>query len=163
MPLRGVPVFVKQVHDVLHVVVEVGAVEGHAETDAALSSIVHRGKEGIVAPAPGPVHLEVLEREQGFALCGVEHAHQAKDAVVGTGQHVAARRPSHRLNFGAAEGLRRIEGPAGGCTGARRPNVDACGVTVHRQQFAERGGKLRAVDQQTPVPVAGFPGLRGAR
>ena len=59
--LRGVPLFVEQVHDVLHVVVEVGAIEGHAEADAAFSGIVHRGEEGVVAPAPGPVHLKVLE------------------------------------------------------------------------------------------------------
>ncbi len=61
MSLGRIPILVKQVHNVLHVVVKVGPVEGHTKADAALGRIVHRVEQWVVAPTPRPIHLKVLE------------------------------------------------------------------------------------------------------
>ena len=77
-----IPFFVEPINGALNILIKVGSVEYQAQTNTALGSFFQCFKNRIFSPAPRPVHVKVLEREENFFFCSTEHVHQFVDAII---------------------------------------------------------------------------------
>ena len=77
-----IPFLVHPVDHALDVLVEVRSVDNESDLNAPFSSVFKSGYDGVFSPTVGPIHVEVLQREENFFFGAVKHVHQFVDAVV---------------------------------------------------------------------------------
>ena len=140
----------------MDVLIKVGAVDDETQAYIPLCSVFKRFHNGVVAPAPRPVHVEVLKGKQNFGIGTVQDLHEFVNAVVGTDQE-----GGFKITLNAGGGLsdnsgRFWHGPTGGCIGGLNGRDMAFRlIFIEGEVIEHHGGQPFVFNEDTPVSIAG--------
>ena len=158
VPFGVVPLFVERVNGQLNAVVEVRSVDDEAQANPSCRSILQRRDDGVLSPAVRPVHVQVLQRQQHFAVGVVKQRNKAADAGVGAHEELSFERSVHSLSRGADEGVGIGETPIRRAVARCNGNeMVALRVLIEREVLVHHGRNADIVNQCSPLTVPRCP------